>query len=340
MSVSVRRLAVSCLIPLWLSAGVAGAHQFAPALLQLVEVSPERVEVLWKEPAVRVVGSRLRPVLPGECAGIGRPHVEREGTGVVARWALDCPGGLVGKTLSVEGIPSSRADVLLRVALRDGRVDQQVLNGDASRHVVPPAPGWTAVAATYFGLGVGHILLGVDHLLFVLGLLLLVRGLRSMVQTLTAFTVAHSLTLALATLGVVAVPPRPVEVAIALSILFLALEVLRVREGRSSITRRNPWAVAFGFGLLHGLGFAGALTEIGLPAGEIPLALLFFNIGIEAGQLLFVVLFVLVRWSLRQLQLGWPGPAHLVPPYLIGGIAAYWVLERISAMGMPVWAGT
>jgi hydrogenase/urease accessory protein HupE len=185
-------------------------------------------------------------------------------------------------------------------------------------------------ARRYLGLGVEHILLGVDHLLFVVGLLLIVRGPWMLVKTITAFTLAHSLTLALATLGFVAVPSRPVDAAIALSIMFLGAEILRARQDRPGLAARRPWVVAFAFGLLHGLGFAGALTELGLAPAEIPVALLFFNVGVEVGQLMFVGACLALAWALRQLRVSWPRWAAPLPAYAIGTVAAFWFIERTS----------
>jgi hydrogenase/urease accessory protein HupE len=187
-------------------------------------------------------------------------------------------------------------------------------------------------ARRYVALGIEHILVGIDHLLFVLGLLLIVSGPWMLIKTITAFTLAHSITLALATLGFVDLPSGPVEAAIALSIVFLGAEILRARQGRPGLTTRRPWVVAFAFGLLHGLGFAGALTAIGLPPGEIPLALLFFNVGVEIGQLMFVAAFLALACVLRQLQVIWPRWAEPLPAYAIGTVAAFWFIERTSAI--------
>lgn len=191
---------------------------------------------------------------------------------------------------------------------------------------------WLDAARRYTALGIEHILLGIDHLLFVLGLLLLVRGGWMLVKTITAFTLAHSITLGLATLGFVQVPSRPVEAAIALSIVFVAVEVVHARQGRLGLAARHPWVVAFAFGLLHGFGFAGALAEIGLPPGEIPVALLFFNVGVEFGQLLFVGLVLGVKLALDRLRIAWPAWAEALPAYAIGTVAAYWFIERAGAI--------
>jgi hypothetical protein len=308
------------------------AHQFAPALLELEEVAPDEVAVSWKQPAVRVQGSRLRPVLPVACEGIGDPVVERQGTGLEARWRIRCPDGLAGKSVGVEGIASSRADVLLRVALLDGRKLRQVLTAEAPGFAITGAAGRFGVVKSYAGLGVEHILSGWDHLLFVLALVLLVGWGRSLLWTVTAFTVGHSVTLALASLGWVRVPQGPMEAAIALSIYVLAVELAAGSRGRTTLTRPAPWVVASGFGLLHGLGFAGALAEVGLPSGEIPLALFAFNVGIELGQLAFVAVVLLGMAALKALPVRWPRWSAMVPAYGIGSFAVYWLIERVAGL--------
>jgi len=200
--------------------------------------------------------------------------------------------------------------------------------------VVPKQPGRSEVMRTYFGFGVEHILTGIDHLLFVLALLLLVKGLRRIVATVTAFTLAHSITMAGATLGWVHMPGPPIEATIALSIAFLAAEILHNRQGRPGLAASYPWIVAFTFGLLHGFGFAGALAQIGLPAGEIPMALLFFNLGVEIGQLLFIAavftVFWLIRWIARGVDLPRIAWVSALPAYVIGSLAVFWVLQRTA----------
>ena len=224
----------------------------------------------------------------------------------------------------------------------DGSTAKRLFRNEAGRitvslaEVLAGSGSWLDAAGRYTALGVEHILLGIDHLLFVLCLLLIVQGPWMLVKTITAFTVAHSMTLGLATLGLVHVPQRPVEAVIALSIVFLAAEILHARQGRFGLAYRYPWVVAFGFGLLHGLGFAGALSEIGLPQGEIPVALLFFNVGVEIGQLLFVLAFVLLRQALARLEFHWPRAARLMPVYLVGVVASYWLLQRIGSIVLPV----
>jgi hypothetical protein len=269
-------------------------------------------------------------VLPGECQGVGKASVTREGQGIVATWEITCPGGLVGKTLAVEDIARSGADVLLRVALPDGRSVRRVLTADQPSFRVPAAESKLGVVRGYGLLGVNHILAGWDHLLFVLGLVLLMGPGRALLWTITAFTAGHSVTLALAALGVVHVPQAATDGAIALSIYLLAVELMRSRAGHITVMQRAPWLVAGGFGLLHGLGFAGALTAVGLPQGEIPLALFAFNLGIELGQLAFVAVVLAVMMALKRLEVRWPRWVTRVPAYAIGSLAIYWLLERLA----------
>jgi hydrogenase/urease accessory protein HupE len=249
------------------------------------------------------------------------------------RWTVDAgPQGIDGSMLAVHNLPGTSTDVLVRVAFLDGRVVSRVLRPDAPSVTIDRAAAGPAAAA-YFRLGVEHILLGADHLLFVLCLLLLVRGVGRVVKTITAFTVAHSVTLGLATLGYVNLPPPPAEAVIALSIVFLAVEIAKRREGAPSLTERRPWVVAFAFGLLHGFGFAGALGDVGLPQGDVPLALLLFNVGVEAGQLLFVAAAVAVVAAARRFATAEP-PAWLrpTPAYAIGTVAAFWLVARVVAV--------
>jgi hypothetical protein len=238
---------------------------------------------------------------------------------------LVCSTPLTGRVFTVNGLELTATDVLLRVDNLDGKSFTHRLVPEAPSVVIPERPGALEVAATYLVLGVEHILLGIDHLLFVLALLLLVRGIGRLIATITAFTVAHSITLAAATLGFVNVPSAPIEATIALSILFVATELAR---GQFTLTMRLPWLVAFTFGLLHGFGFAGALSEVGLPTHAIPLALLFFNVGVELGQLAFIAVVLTGAWALRRVALEPPAWAPRLTAYVIGSVAAFWVFER------------
>ncbi|WP_035600518.1 HupE/UreJ family protein [Haloferula sp. BvORR071] len=275
-------------------------------------------------------GLPIHPLLPGGGEMAAPPRVERIFGAEIKRWSIHAgPQGLEGREIGVHGLEATMVDVLVRVALADGRVVSHMLRPDAPAFVFHGADAGPA-AGGYFTLGVEHILFGIDHLLFVLALVLIVRGKRQLLKTITAFTIAHSITLALATLGWAKVPPAPVEAVIALSIVFVAAEILRSRRGQRGLTERAPWLVAGSFGLLHGFGFAGALSEVGLPANDIPLALLFFNLGVEAGQLAFVIGVLAVIALLRRARL--PQWAAVLPPYAIGSAAMFWVIERSAAM--------
>jgi hydrogenase/urease accessory protein HupE len=307
------------------------AHPLSPSLLQVEEIDGGAARVTWKTPVLRVPGSDLRPVLPSVCKPAGERRSRQEGSAWIDQWSVDCGGGLIGSTLRVDGIAASKADVLLRVTLLDGRSFRQVLTTEDPSFRVPEKQGRLEVARAYAALGFAHILSGLDHLLFVFGLILLVRDGRLLLWTITAFTFGHSVTLSAAVLGFVHVPTRPVEVLIAFSILLLASELARPQESPPTLMRRSPWIMAFGFGLLHGLGFAGALAAVGLPDGEIPLALFSFNVGIEIGQVLVVAAVLLGRGLLAPALVRLPARVAWVPSYVMGTLAAFWCFERLSA---------
>ena len=313
--------------------GVAAAHEVRPGYLEIAEVEPGLYDVLWKVPALdETTILKVRPQFPPGTTNLTPPRGSYANGVTVQRWRIEVPGGLQGKAIAFPGLSETRIDVLARLARADGTVQLERILAVDPQFLVKASPGAFEVVQTYTTLGIEHILTGFDHLCFVLALVLLVRGTRRLIWTVTAFTLAHSITLALATLGVIHVPGPPVEAVIALSIVFVASEVVQQQRGREGLAAKQPWLVAFAFGLLHGLGFAGALAEIGLPANSIPLALLFFNVGVEIGQLLFIaavlvatrLLFLAAadRIELRR--------AAIVPAYLIGGIASYWVIERVS----------
>ncbi len=311
-------------------ASLARAHPLSPPLLELVENAEGEWRVRWKTSTVRVPGASERPILPPDCTA-GDP-VEEMGEGsVTIRFALHCPGGLIGRRIGVSGLETVGVDALVRVSFADGRLVQNIVRSAAPEIVVPSRPQRWSVLRDYARLGVEHILSGPDHLLFVLGLVLLAATPGALLATVTAFTLGHSITLALAVLQIVRLPQGPVEVAIAGSVFFLAVELARPPESRGEIGRR-PWWMAFAFGLLHGLGFAGALREAGLPAGEIPLALAAFNVGIEAGQLAFVGVVAAAGALLARLPLPLPTWARAFPVYLIGSLAAFWLFERVAAL--------
>jgi len=309
------------------------AHPLDPALLEIRESPTGTLEVLWRLPLSRTAGDPLRIILPQGCSPLSAPVASRAGSRIALRWRAQCDdGGLIGSEISVDGLRERRTDAVLRLHLADGRLIQAVLRGDAPSFTIPQSAGRLDVLRDYLRLGFEHILSGPDHLLFVFGLVLLVHGYRRLFWTITAFTAGHSVTLALAVLGVVKVPAYPVETLIALSILVVAVELTRAGRGYETWIQRFPWAMAFAFGLLHGLGFAGALTEIGLPANAIPLALAGFNIGIELGQLLCVVLILIAAAGVRRVPVPLPTAIRQLPSYLIGSLAVFWVLERTTAM--------
>lgn len=247
------------------------------------------------------------------------------------QWQVTRPQGLAGLTFTIDGLEKTNTEVLARIEYLDGTSITHRLTPDAVSYQLAEKPAWTETLSTYFMLGVEHILFGIDHLLFVFVLLLLVQDTRKLIFTITAFTVAHSITLILAALDVVRIPVPPVEACIALSIVFVATEIIHGQQGRPGLTARCPWIVAFAFGLLHGLGFAAALGEIGLPQNAIVTALVVFNIGVEAGQLLFVFVVLLLWQIIKQQPLTLPEWLLRVPAYAIGGVAAFWTFERVAS---------
>jgi hydrogenase/urease accessory protein HupE len=316
-------------------AGVAGADDFRPSYLQITQTAADRYDVLWKVPALdESTVLRLKPVFPPQTRQLVTQRSAYAAGATVVRWTVEVPGGLDNQPIAFEGLDVTRTDILVRLARLDGTEQLDRLNPGAPVFTAVPSPGPLEVSFSYTVLGIEHILLGIDHLLFVAALVMLVRGRRQLLLTITAFTIAHSITLALATLGLIAIPGPPVEAAIALSIMFVAVEILRRQQGRRSLASEQPWLVAFSFGLLHGLGFAGALAEVGLPENSIPLALLFFNIGVEIGQLIFVGALLAGAALLRRLAGSLdPRWSTVVPAYAIGGLASYWMVERVIAFG-------
>jgi len=305
------------------------ADDLRPGYLEMRQVDAETYDVFWKVPAR---GEDLRlglyVVFPEGSSNVTEPVGAFRGNAYSERWRVTRPGGLIGQPVRIDGLSSMVTDVIVRIERSDGTTQVTRLLPANPEFVIEASAGRAEVAQTYLGLGVLHILTGVDHLLFVLALLLIVKGAARVVWTVTAFTVAHSITLAAASLGWVQVPGPPVEAVIALSIVFVAAEIVRGAQGRPGLTASRPWVVAFTFGLLHGFGFAGVLGEIGLPQNAIPLALFFFNLGVELGQLLFVGACALAALLLRRIR--WPRWAELAPAYAIGTIGMFWVVERVA----------
>jgi hydrogenase/urease accessory protein HupE len=323
------------LVLLLMLATAALAHEVRPAYLELRQTGSETYDALWKVPGLGD-DSRLGLYvkLPASCANVAEPRGSMVNSAFTERWTVKCAGGLSGGTVHIAGLSGTGTDVLVRLERGDGSTQVTRLTPSAPSFVVEAAPSVTEVARTYLVLGVEHILFGIDHLLFVLALFILVKGTRRLIATVTAFTIAHSLTLAAATLGFVHVPEPPVEAGIALSIVFVAAEIVHSHQGRIGLTERFPWVVAFTFGLLHGFGFASALNEVGLPHSAIPVALLYFNIGVEIGQLFFIAsifaVTLLARQVAQRIGVSQPTWAWRIPAYAIGSVSAFWIIQRIS----------
>ena len=309
----------------------ARADELRPAYVEMTEQVPGQWSLLWKASANSRLGQTGAIMLPENCAIEGERQREFSGSNILTRLALRCDGPLQGQGIGLKGLELSTTDALVRIAPLDGAMQTLRLTPDQPVAAVPGPSVISNVGATYTLLGIEHILLGFDHLFFVLALVLLLKGGWLVAKTVTAFTIAHSLTLIGSTLGLLSLPSQPVEAVIALSIVFLAVEVLKSRPDDLRLSERFPWIVAFLFGLLHGFGFAGALAEIGLPDGDVPLALLTFNLGVEIGQLLIVALALAALYGLRQLRQHWVQPAKTVMAYGIGIIATYWFIERTIA---------
>jgi hydrogenase/urease accessory protein HupE len=319
----------------------ARSDELRPGYLEIRQTAPDTYSLLFKIPAL---GEDLRLgiylALPEGTRDAAPPRAVFNNGAYVERRMISRSGGLAGRTIAIEGLSATSTDVLARVETLNGAVQTERLAPTRTSFVVQTTPSAGDVAATYLRLGVEHILFGFDHLLFVLALVILVREWRRVALTVTAFTVAHSLTLAAATLGFVSVPGPPIEAAIALSIMLVAVEIVNARRGTPSVTARWPWLVAFCFGLLHGFGFAGALAEIGLPHQAIPIALLFFNLGVELGQLAFVATVLAAGWMFHRAITPHLTPAlaarairrlDMIAAYAIGTVAAFWLIERTAA---------
>jgi len=321
-------LAVTGLIPL-----ASFAHEARPAYLEIKETAPGQFSVLWRTPVL--AGMRLPLVLqmPEGVRNLKPPAVDELADSLVERRWIDAgPNGLAGKRIEIAGLQLTITDALVRVELLDGRTIQAIARPSQPWVEIAGSQSRWEVMGTYVVEGIRHILFGADHLLFVLGLLLIVRSGWMLVKTVTAFTVAHSITLAVATLGYASAPALPLNAAIALSILFLGPEIVRVWRGETSFTIRHPWVVAFAFGLLHGFGFASAMTSAGLPRQELPLALLSFNIGVELGQLGFVALVLAMERSFRVLEVRWPRWVQALPGYTVGTLGAFWTIQRVALL--------
>jgi hydrogenase/urease accessory protein HupE len=309
------------------------AHEARPAYLEIKETAPGKFSVLWRTPVL--AGMRLPLVLkiPDDVKNLKAPVVQELADSLVERRSIDAgPNGLSGKRIEFPGLQLTITDVLVRAEMLDGRKWTTIARPSQPWVEVAASQTWWDVIGTYLVEGIRHILFGADHLLFVLGLLLIVKNRWMLLKTVTAFTVAHSITLAIATLGYAEAPVLPLNAAIALSILFLGPEIVRSWRGETSFTIQHPWVVAFAFGLLHGFGFASALTSAGLPRSELPLALVSFNVGVEVGQLGFVALVLAMERSFAILEIRWPRWVQALPGYAVGSLGAFWTVQRVAIM--------
>jgi hypothetical protein len=308
------------------------AHETRPAYLQIDETQPDNYAIVWRTPVSAGMRLPILLQLPKATKNLATPTTQELTDSLVERRSIRVEGGLGGQRIEFVGLQATITDVLVRVHLLDGRSWSTIVRPSQAWIEIKPTQGRLGTAGTFIAQGIRHILFGADHLLFVLGLLLIVKDRWMLVKTVSAFTLAHSITLALATLGYASVPVAPLNAAIALSILFLGPEIVRIWRGQTSFTIRHPWVVAFAFGLLHGFGFASALTSAGLPRAELPLALLSFNVGVEIGQLAFVLLVLLLERAFRILQIHWPRWAAALPGYAVGCVGAFWSIQRFAIL--------
>jgi hypothetical protein len=314
----------------------ANADEIRPALLDIKEQNTGLFAVTWKVPTRNGRALAITPQLPQSLELLGSPTVQdMPGARIEHATYKNNQGSLTEQTIVIDGLSALQTDVLLLVQLQDGTQHSAILRPSSPTFTIPAQASKLKIAGDYWRMGTIHILEGVDHLLFVLALMLIVQGIGPLLKAVTAFTVAHSITLALATLGVVNMPSAPTEAIISLSIVFLASEIVHQRNGQIGLTERYPWLIAFLFGLFHGLGFAGALSEIGVPQHEVPLALFMFNVGVESGQILFILAVLGLLALLRRLPVTAPEGAWRLVPYSIGGIAAFWTIDRVLAF-LPV----
>jgi hypothetical protein len=305
----------------------AQAHEIRPAYLELTEISPGQFDLLWKQPMRQGMALKLTPILPDSCQQLTMQHAETTPDALTTRWRVDCgPESINGKEISIAGLSRTITNVLVRIQYKDGKLISELLAANRVSFVIfqkkQRAP-WE-----YLFLGIEHLLTGFDHILFVIGLMFLVKRPILIIKTITAFTIAHSITLGLSALDLVYLPQSSVEAVIALSILFLAFELTR-KGPHKSVTSRYPWLIAFVFGLLHGFGFAGALTDIGLPKSAVISALFLFNVGVELGQLLIVTGIMVAVFITKHINFQMPFYVARAPIYGMGVISAYWLIERI-----------
>ncbi|MEN8758713.1 MAG: HupE/UreJ family protein [Desulfobacterales bacterium] len=313
--------------------GESFAHESQPGVLEISQLGVTRYEVIWRAPIYYGKPHPARVQLPKDWVTVGKPTVRQLSDSAMHRRVVEVPGKSInGSVIRFPRLEVTITDVFVFISRLDGSQATLVVRPTQPYAELLGDRPWYISAKEYLVLGLHHILTGVDHLLFVLGLLLIVSSRWVLLKTITAFTIAHSITLAIATLGYASAPVPPLNAAIALSILFLGPEIVRVGRGQISFTIRHPWVVAFAFGLLHGFGFASGLTTIGLSGAEIPVALLLFNVGVEIGQLLFVLIIVMLERSFRVLAIRWPRWSEALPAYTVGGLGAFWSIQRVAIM--------
>ena len=304
-------------------------HEIRPGYFEIKEITDGRYDILWKQPTQGVVAVHLVPHISGGALD-RQPSVVDAAMGFeITQWRDLAIPDLDGRTLEIEGLDRTITDVLFTTVTADGETNQTILRPDSPRTELHLHRTGVAVPA-YIWLGIEHILTGFDHLSFVLGLMLLVNRVGPVVRTVTAFTVSHSITLALSALHIMKIRAATIEALVAFSIIFVAVEVVHAYRGRRGLTVRYPWLIAFSFGLLHGSAFANALSEIGLPPNAIPMSLFLFNVGVEIGQLMFVAVIVGITWLLTRLPVQWPKWIRWIPPYAIGSFASFWFIGRLA----------
>ena len=311
-----------------IAASPAAADELRPGYLELTQQDAQHWKLVWKAPVLGGLATHARPLVPPQCRQ-SAPTARLEGAALVAESMFTCSTDLAGSSVGLAGMDAVFTDALVRIAPLGRPVQAARLTPGHATVTVARVPDRWDVARSYFVLGVEHILTGYDHLLFVVALVLLLGRLGVVVRAATAFTLAHSLTLIGTTLGVIGLAQAPVEALIALSIVFLAVEVVKQDPASPRLSERIPWVVAFGFGLIHGFGFAGALREIGLPVGDVPTALLTFNLGVEAGQLVIVVLTLALLFAVRRFATPALRPVKLAASYAIGITASFWFIQRL-----------
>jgi hydrogenase/urease accessory protein HupE len=308
------------------------AHEIRPAYLEIKEIGANRVTVFWKQPVSGETGIYLTPVLSSGWLNDTASIKSSSGVALIRQWNIKTRLSIAGQTITIDGLKNTITDVLVSITFRDGTKLTRIIRPSDPTLLVEKSEHSTLPVFDYLRLGIEHILFGIDHLLFVLALILIVQGKRRLFKTITAFTLAHSITLAAATLGWVHISSAPVESVIALSIIFLAVELVHYYRGEPVFSSRYPWVVAFIFGLLHGFGFAGALANVGLPEHDIPLALLLFNLGVETGQIIFILFVMLLIWLIHKTFKKIPAWSRWIPPYVIGCMAAVWFFQRLAVI--------